>query len=180
MINLIPNQEKKRKINDFYFRLLVVFLFMLSFCFLVGIVAFLPAYVFSTINKGLVEKKLEIQETEEVPTIDQSALAMMEEINSKIGLIETAEKNKYLVSERVINEIISEKMSDIKILQINYDNTTLDGKKVSVRGIAPSRERLLVFRRSLENNTAFKKVDLPISNFVKGSNIEFYLNLIPS
>jgi len=50
---------------------------------------------------------------------------------------------------------------------------------VSIEGIAPSREILLAFRRLLENDPLFKSVDLPISNFIKGSNIRFNLNLIP-
>ena len=61
-----------------------------------------------------------------------------------------------------------------------YENDATKGKKVTVLGIAPSRELLLLFRRALEDDVAFKKVDLPISNFVKGSNIEFSLSLIPS
>jgi hypothetical protein len=72
-------------------------------------------------------------------------------------------------------------MPDIKITQILYDNTVAKGdKKVNIQGTAPSRERLLIFRQALEGNPAFKKVDLPISNFVKGSNIQFSLSLTPA
>jgi len=79
----------------------------------------------------------------------------------------------------VINAILLKKRSDIKITQISYQNDTR-GRKIGVTGTAPSREVLLFFRLALESSPAFKSVDLPISNFVKGSNIQFYLNLIPS
>jgi len=75
--------------------------------------------------------------------------------------------------------VISKKMTDIKINQILYKNEPA-GKSIGVRGIAPNRERLLLFRRALEEDPLFKKVDLPISNFTKGLNIQFYLSLITS
>jgi hypothetical protein len=180
MINLIPNQEKKKKVKDFYFRLVVVFFAVLGSSVLVGSAAILPSYFLSSVKKNLSESKLEAQKAESAPLVDQSTLLTVEELNSKLSLIENAEKNKYLVSLKVINEIMAKKMPDIKITQIVYDNATVGGKKISIRGIASSRERLLLFRRALEDNPAFKKVDLPISNFVKGSNIQFSLSIIPS
>lgn len=180
MINLIPNQEKKKKVKDFYFRLVVVTFFVLSFCVLTGAVALLPAYFISLVNKNLASTKLEMQNKEPVPLVDQGALATMEDLDSKLVLIDSSEKNKYLISQKVINEIILQKIPDIKINQISYENSLSSGKKISVRGVAGSREKLLLFRRALEDSIAFKKVDLPISNFIKGSNIEFSLNLIPS
>lgn len=180
MINLIPNQEKKRKVKDFYFRLVVVFFVVLGFCFLIASAAILPSYFLSFVKKNLNDTKLEAQKKEPIPPASQSTVNLVADLNNKLNLIENAQKNKYLVSVKVINEIISKKMSDIKITQIFYENSSIAGKKISIRGVAPSRERLLLFRLALEDDTAFKKVDLPISNFVKGSNIEFSLNLTPS
>jgi hypothetical protein len=180
MINLIPNQEKKRKVKDFYFRLGVVFLAILGFCIFIATLAILPSYFLSSVKKNLANERLEAQKNEPVPVVDQDSLKIMEELNWKLNLIESSEKNKYLVSEKIINEIILQKMSDIKINRINYEDNLASGKEINIHGIAPSRERLLLFRRALEDDVAFKKVDLPISNFIKGSNIEFYLSLIPS
>ncbi|KKT19706.1 MAG: hypothetical protein UW02_C0006G0012 [Candidatus Nomurabacteria bacterium GW2011_GWB1_43_7] len=180
MINLIPNQEKKKKVKDFYFRLTVVLFMVLGCCVLVASVSILPSYFLSSINKNLANEKLEMQKKEPMPLVDQDSLTSVEDLNSKLSTIENAEKNKYLVSQKVINEIIFQKMPDIKISQIFYENNVLNGKKINIRGLAPSRERLLLFRRALEDDITFKKVDLPISNFVKGSNIEFYLSIIPS
>jgi hypothetical protein len=180
MINLIPNQEKKKKVKDFYFRLIVVFFMALGFSILIASISILPSYFLSSVNKNLINLKLEIQKNEPVPLIDQNSLTTMEDLNKKLNLIENAEKNQYLVSQRVINGIVLQKMSDIKINQISYEANLSGDKKISIRGIAPSRERLLLFRRALEDDVTFEKIDLPISNFVKGSNIEFYLNLTPS
>ncbi|MBY0376466.1 hypothetical protein K2P96_00635 [Patescibacteria group bacterium] len=180
MINLIPNQEKKRKVKDFYFRLVVVSFFILGLCSLVACVALLPSYFLSTVKKNLVSSKLDTQQKQPIPPAGQNTLATVADVASKLNLIETTEKTNYLVSEKVINEIVLHKMPDIKITEFSYENNTTSGKKVVVHGIAPSRERLLIFRKSLEDDAAFKKVDLPIQNFVKGSNITFYINIVPA
>lgn len=153
---------------------------MLGLCILILNVSILPAYFISAIKKNLNEDKLKTQKEEIVPLPDQNTLATIKDLNIKLNIVENAERNKYLVSQKVINEILLKKMPDIKITQISFNNTSAEGKKVNIRGIAVSRERLLLFRRVLEDNIAFKKVDLPISNFVKGSNIIFFLSLIPS
>lgn len=180
MINLIPNQEKKKKVKDFYFRLTIVFFIVLGVCMIIGSVLILPSYFLSSVRKNINEERLQMQKNEIVPIPDQNTVTAIKNLNIKLNIIENAEKDRYLVSQKVINAIMLRKMPDIKITEISYDNSTLEGKKVTIRGLAVSRERLLLFRRALEDDVAFKKVDLPISNFVKGSNIEFYLNLIPS
>lgn len=180
MINLIPNQEKKRKVKDFYFRLAAVFIAALGFCAAVGAVSLLPTYFLSSAERALVLEKLSAQQNEPLTEADQNLSAVAEGLNNKLTLVESAEKSRYLVSHKVVNEIIVHKMSDIKIMRLTYQNDPTAGRKVTVYGRAPSRERLYLFRRALEDDVAFKKVELPISNFVKGSNIEFSLSLIPS
>ncbi len=127
-----------------------------------------------------------MQKDEPVPLIDQETLAVIKDLNYKLDLIQNAEKNKFIVSEKVINAIISKKISNIEITSISYEDDPVKisdngeaGKKVGIQGNAPSREILLSFRQALEDGATFKQVDLPISNFVKGSNIKFYLSLIP-
>ncbi len=180
MINLIPPEEKKRLIRNFYYRVAVVFVVATSFAVLVSTVAITPAYFLSVVKKNLAESRLKNQLAEPVPIPDQQTLALVEDLNSKLGVIEKAQSQKFSVSERVITEIILKKLVDIKIHQISYESDETEGKKIMIRGIAPSRERLLLFRRALEDDSYFKQVDLPISNFIKGSNIQFSLSLIPA
>jgi hypothetical protein len=179
VINLIPKEEKKQMTIDFYFRLGLLFLIMLDFCVVVLFVSILPSYFLSSVKVALVNTKLENQKLEPLPLLGEQSLAEIKDINKKLDLIDNAEKNKFILSVRVINSIILGKRPDIKITQIVYENNPISGKKISVTGTAPSREVLFLFRQSLQDNSTFKNVDLPISNFVKGSNIQFNLNLIP-
>lgn len=180
MINLIPNEEKKRMINDFYLRLLVVSFGMLSFSIFIASVSILPAYFVSSVKKSLNTEKLVAQKNEIVPLVDQETLATVKDLRSKLGLIENTGKNKFIVTEKIIDKILSKKMSDIKITKIYYEIDPAKGKKININGTAPSRERLLLFRQALEEDKYFTKIDLPISNFIKGSDIQFYLSLSAS
>lgn len=180
MINLIPKEDKKAMVIDLYFRFIVLFFVALDFCILIAVVSLLPSYFIVSVKYSSVNDRLEAQAKEPLPEGGEQALLVVKGINDKIGIIENAEKNKFLLSVNVVNAILSKKRSDIKINQISYENDAIKGKKINITGTAPSREVLLLFRQTLESNPIFKKVDLPISNFVKGSNIQFYLSLIPA
>lgn len=187
MINLIPQAEKKKMARSFYFRLVVLFLFMMSISFLIILIAILPSYFLSSLKNNIADEKLAMQKKEPVPSPDQKTLQIIKDLNNKMALIESAKNNKFIVSEKVINAVLLKKMPSIEIVEISYENnlpkTPGDNKmnrKISIQGNAPSREILLLFRRALEDSASFKQVDLPISNFVKGSNIQFYLSLMPS
>ena len=179
MINLIPNEEKKKKVKDFYFRLGVVVLILLGCAMTVAAVAIMPAYFLSSVKKNLYNSKLETEKKEVVALFDQRTLDAVNDLKNKLNLVEVATNNKYLVSNNVINQILLKKMPDIKVDGIIYENNSTNGKNINITGTAVSRERLLLFKRALEDDAAFKKVDLPISNFIKGTNIRFSIAIIP-
>ena len=179
MINLIPKEEKKKMLVDFYCRFAVLLLLMASFSVFIASVAILPAYFFSSVKNSIANTKLNIQKEEHQPTSDEQSLSEVKDINNKLAVVENAKKNKFLVSEKVISAILLEKTPDIKITQIVYTNNTGADKNVTILGAATSRETLLSFQQSLEDSSAFKNVNLPISNFIKGSNIQFNLSLTP-
>ncbi|MDQ3076137.1 MAG: hypothetical protein M3Q34_03340 [bacterium] len=179
MINLIPNQEKKKMVEHFRVRLLIVLLMSVTVTFFIGSVALLPAYFFSSIKKDIANSKLTEQRKSPLPKFDQGALVTIQDLNDKFRLLETAEENRFVATERILNEIILKKGPDIKLTQIAYSNDNSSQRVVTIRGYAPSREGLLAFRFMLENNSNFKNIDLPISNFIKGNNIQFFLTLNP-
>lgn len=178
MINLIPSEERKKKVKDFYFRLTATTFIVLGSSLLVSTASILPAYFLSSVKKNLSISKLETQKGTSVRSPGEGTLAVATDLDKKLSFTEKTQGKSYLLSEKIINQILQEKMPDIKISKITYVNDP-KGKGVNISGLAPSRERLLLFRRALEANSAFKKVDLPVSNFVKGTNITFSLNLIP-
>ena len=180
MINLIPKEEKKKMIIDFYYRLAILFVVTLDFCILIALFSMTPAYFISSTKDSLISAKLETQKLEPLTSLGKESLALAKDIDNKLILVEKFEKNKFLLFVNVINAILLKKRPDIKITKISYENNEISGKKISINGTAPSREVLLLFRRALEDEPAFKNVVLPISNFMKGSNINFSISLTSS
>ena len=87
MINLIPNQEKKKMVKGFYFRLAMLSLWMLCIPLLIALLVLLPSYFFSNYKNNLATKKLETQKAEQVPLFDQETTAIIQDINTKLKLI---------------------------------------------------------------------------------------------
>ena len=179
MINLIPNEEKKIMAKDFYLRLMIVSFVMLSIAFLIASIVILPAYFLSSAEKNFIDAKLKAQENEVIPLPDKNTLDIVQDLEGKLNLVENIKSSDLNFSQRIVNEIILKKLPDIRITEIFYQNDPQKGELINISGRAPSREILLAFRRALEDSTAFLKVNLPISNFVKGSDIRFNLSLIP-
>ncbi len=180
MINLIPNEDKKKMARDFYYRLMILSFYMLGFAVSLALMAMVPSYIASESKEKILDNKIALQKSEPVPVLDQETLSAIQNLDIKLGLVEKVQADTFVVSKKIINEIIMSRVSGIKITGISYDNDVVLGRKVGINGTAPSRERLLLFRRALESNPAFKNVDLPIANFVKGSDIQFFLSLIPA
>jgi len=179
MLNLIPKEEKKKIIKGFYFRLLILFLLMLGVMATISFFLILPSYFLSSVKNDIATTKVEQQRRQPVTAPDQETLATIKDLNSKLILIEQAGGNTFSISKNGINTVVLKKSPGIKITDISFRNDPTNGKKLGIQGTAPSRETLLSFRQALEDDPNFKQVDLPISNFVKGQNIQFYLNLIP-
>ncbi len=180
MINLIPSQEKKKMVNDFYLRLFIVFFAVISIAFLVAAIAIVPYYFFSKDKFDFASEKLISQMNVPVPFFDKKTNELINDIDLKVSLIEEAQKGKFLVSENVIDKILSKKTPSIKITRISFEDTLAKGKVISIVGSAASRDKLSNFRDTLQADPDFEKVDLPISNFVKGKDIQFNLTIIPA
>ena len=166
--------------SESYYRLAILVFYVLDVCAVVAIISLLPSYFLSVEKVRSADASLAIQSNQPVPFLDTQALSNIKGLNDQLAIVENAEKNKFSVSEKVLNEIIIKKTPDIKITKISYSTDSTGSKSDSIAGTAPSREVLLSFQQALEADANFKSVDLPISNFVKGSNIQFSLSLIPS
>ncbi len=180
MINLIPTEEKKKMVKDFYLRFTVVCLVTLGFVMFIASIALLPSYFFVSTKESAIKSKIENQKNIPLSTPDIETSTAVLNINKRLQIMESAQKGKFSITQKVINEILIEKLPEIKISKIIYEGNTVDSRKIQISGSAPSREKLLLFRLALEDNPAFKKVDLPISNFVKGSDISFFITLLAS
>jgi len=109
---------------------------------LVALVAILPAYFLSSMKYSLANANWKLKKGTTAQEGEQT-IAAIKDINNKLSLVENAEKNKFPLSVKVINAVLLEKISNIEITEISYENNSVSGKKISITGTAPSREVLL-------------------------------------
>jgi hypothetical protein len=180
MINLIPSEEKKKIRKDFYMRVIVVSFFVLGTAVFLSNIMLTPALFYASLEKKLISDQFAKDTNKLTFDLNQANKNAVENLEKKILLIKQAQNNKFLVSENVIDNLLAKKINGILINEINYTKDPNKGNLVNIRGQASSRERLLTFKNSLAQDPNFKNVDLPISNFIKSTDIEFNLVLIIS
>lgn len=121
----------------------------------------------------------ELKQTEEILKNNiaiankQSLDATVSTANKKIATIEKQPAQSYIA---IVDEIAAERTSDIKISSFSMQQSA-PKMTITVKGNAKDRESLLDFANKLKQNTDFNKVDLPISNFAKDSDIDFTLSV---
>lgn len=175
MINLIPLKEKKKIQKDFYVRLSIVFFIVLATAVLISAILLIPSFFYSSIQKNLINNQLDSLKNSNVVEIKSEYASVILDLDKKLKIINESKENKFLISEKVINEVMNSKTNGIIIDQINFNNDVLVGKTIDIKGTALTRESLLFYKNNLEKNPNFEKITLPISNFIKPNNIPFSL-----
>lgn len=152
---------------------------MLSFSLLVAMLAMVPAY-FSTSLQVKASKEVLARQQNNTPSEEElKVVNQVKSLEQKLDFVNTGNDNNYVFSEEILDSLLLKKTNRIKIDEILYESSQReDQRKVIVRGQATSRESLLDFRVSLERDPKWQEVDLPVSNFVQGANINFSLTLL--
>ncbi len=177
MINLLPYIEKKRIRGLYRLRLAVAALTFLSISGAVLVILFAPSYILSNTKETFAQKQFDAHQGNETAAIDADMSQSIDDINKKLQIF-TGLGKPFLVSDSVIAPILRQKSQAIRIRQVAYTKSS-DGKtpEVTLSGTADSREALLSFVDRLKTEQAFSKINLPVSNFVKGSDIDFSLQI---
>jgi Tfp pilus assembly protein PilN len=171
MFTLLPLDYKKTILTQYRKRV-----FFVALCF------FLVGFVFSVLlslstfflvqveNKGLTNElgilKIET-ENKDVAHIDLIAL------NDDIALIATSTQDVSFFVDAIYNNLIT----GISINKINYTQKANTSFVINISGTADSRNNLSSFTKRLQSVKAFPKVELPIGNLAKDSDIPFNINI---
>ena len=171
MINLLPKQQKKELADEFRLRLALATLVL---CFITLLLAALfLAPLFFVAKKHEVQLEQELVTTREFTKNEITTQAKEIIKNVKIKTKDIGEYEKsFLVTERVLDAVLAHVNGAVSIRTISY--MSKDGKNgVSLTGIAPSREVLKDFVYRLGADTKLQNVTIPLSNYLKGQNLQF-------
>lgn len=177
MINVLPQNEKQLLRKEYQLRLLSVCLLLVTIIGVFASVALFPSYVASKNKETLLEAKLmELNKTN--PDISITDLdAAIKKINNSLVVL-SANKSRRVVSQDVLDPLLALRTKGIQLGQILYTERPDGVVLMDVHGVASNRVTLQEFKAALTASGKFTTVDLPISNFVQKSNINFTITII--
>jgi len=182
MINLLPDSDKKNNDQEYRLRRMALVVFLLIVVVLSSMAFMTPSYVLSR-YRASGEKDGLANQTSESQGGNEKDLEF--QINTAKNLTTLLKPDVYTKPSEIINFIAKDKTENNTISAINY-NRVLNAKasstvvSVGVSGLAKTRQSLVAFTEALGRETGIEKVDVPVSNFAKDSNINFTFTIVTS
>ena len=177
MLELLPKNQKKALKREYFRRILVVALLLLSAVGASSLVSLSPSYFLSLEKEKIVAKKFEEIEKSRKTTMDDKEFQFdIKNLKEMVDLLNPSEK--IISIGDFIANIVNNKNYGIKIYGITANYYKKDKYQIIVNGNATSRDMLKSFVENLQGNGLFENIDLPISNFTKIANIDFNITLV--
>ncbi len=173
MINLLPHEARKLLIKEYWLRVTTLWAF-LGTAALVGISAlFLPSYLLIESEKRAFEAAHVISSETRETIADIEA-----EVTAANGLATELKgrmtRGTITESVRAVFEAVP---SGVVVSSYVTSRTALGIESIRVQGVATSREALIAFQQALEAQEAFTDAEVPIDDFVKGSDLSFEIHI---
>jgi hypothetical protein len=138
-------------------------------------VLLIPSYILAMTKYNFVRDQVTKLEASQARMGQQKEVdTEIKKVNKKVALFLGDEKNPSPVPSELIFKVIGMKNPTLRLSGILYDVTALRERLV-ISGQAASRDGLAQFVETLKKDKTFTLVDLPISSYVKSTNIDFSL-----
>lgn len=170
--SLIPLTERKRLHKEYYVRVTVVSLVAIACAIVVGSAALFPAYIRAWFDHFASQGA--IAAVRSANSSDKSLNAAKSDLGASAVLVAVLAKDEQPRFSDLVRNVILVKQS---ILISGFAIQYADAKTVSVTlsGTASTRDDLLSFKSRLEAAFPGTKIDIPISQLAKSSNIAYSL-----
>ena len=170
MTNLLPAKVKKSLVWEYWLRVVSVWFVVWGSAVLAAAVLFLPTYVL--IGGQINQQNQSVDKAaESVKEYEQAALSI-KEANKQAEL--AAETGKAARISVLIERIENLQGDKIRINSLNISRKEDNSfNRLTVAGTAEDRRSLASFRDRLLTEDWITAADLPISNLVQSSNINF-------
>ncbi len=172
MIKFLPEKNKKEIKIEYFSRVVVLVLIFLVFLGVFGVFSLFPGYIISYYRDiSIAEQSKSAQLNKVDVSVQEKTVKTTNELISFLTQLEDKKPSVPMFN------ILAKVNSYIRITQISYTKDK-DGFKFIVKGTAKTREGLITFIRDLKADKNLSGVSLPVSDFVKSSDIDFSLNIL--
>lgn len=181
MINLLPHNYREGLKRSYYIQLASLTAIFVGLVVILALAFLVPSYNLSVNKQDKANDTLATMQTTG-GTSDQELPNATQDIGSKLAIFNT--QKTFIFSRDAVEPLVrhSEENKLIKISAMGFtinktpatkDQVAKEVTTINVSGEAATREALLAFVQSLRQEAHFKGVDVPVSNFVQGSDINF-------
>lgn len=172
MINLLPLEEKKKTRAEYRLRLGALVALAVALLLLASLILLFPVYLLTLSKYQFASDKFVKLESEQGRTEQEKELnTQINEVNKKTNLF-LKEYNKQAVFSEIVTKIIETKGNTIRIQNIFYE-TSPGRERLVISGRADDRDLLALFIENLKKDPFFTTVDIPISSYIKSTDIDF-------
>jgi hypothetical protein len=178
MLNLLPEEHKKKIIGEYTKRVWTVVLVGIIIVSIISGVFLLPVYL---MTYGRYSEAAKEKANLEVLIAESQKNSKQEVIKDIYGVIATLDTFKpFALPGALVQALVLDRVSGISINHIIYTPSAGQPPVIDVVGKASTRNSLMAFSEKLKADGAFSSVYIPISDFTQEKNITFSLKLIAS
>ncbi len=174
MFSLLPNQEKKRLRKEYRLRLLIVALIFFVTATIFGLIFLLPSYLLSLSKESVARDHLksvqDVAKTNAKPELSAELKA------ANLQIVELKGSVEQMPIKKILDMVIKDRPEGLKINSFSLTRDAQAGTLL-ITGIAPTRESLVSFNKTLSAEPLFSKVESPVSELAKSKNIGFSLSI---
>lgn len=179
MYNLLPQNQKKELRKMYRSRRFLAGGVLLFLFGALATVALIPSLGMSRVKLEDVLQRLSVARKVNEARLGPETRAAIEESNALLAVLAVPTPPLF-AHNGFVETVLSQRTSDIRLTGIFYDGPAANAKNVfqyRLRGVAQTREALFSFVEALKTEEEFTMVDVPISNFVKDSDIDFSITI---
>jgi len=173
MLNFILNKDKKEIFSEYFLRVFIFFLAFLFFAFVILFSFFMPSVFYSEYKKDNISQQFDYVK-KQIGSNNIDPIEIIKRVNLLSSTLIDIKTSEF---SNIIEKIISLKNNGIKINFISII-TNDNNINLSISGISKTRENLTNFDKELKKSELFQSVDLPVSNLIKNTDADFFMNLI--
>ncbi|MBA3047431.1 PilN domain-containing protein [Patescibacteria group bacterium] len=166
-LNLIPQQLKKElKLKRIYKILKKMSSFIIIAMVIIAITLLIAKLIMQNHFNKIIEQGALITKS------SQSYNAEARDINFQISQISQIQ-NEFTEWSLLLENLAAKTPEDISLSNVKISG---DPSLISIKGLAGSRDNLLLFKKSLEDSPVYSDIKFPLQNIMQKENINFEIS----
>jgi type IV pilus assembly protein PilM len=177
IVNVLPQNEKAFLRNEYWKRFTILLLFILSFILIIATLLLLPSYLYSSSKEIIAENRLEEFNQKNKNITSNNLDSTITKINKKLDLLITFKPGN-LLHDEIIGSVLDARPDGVTFTQILYGQKKDKTIYLEIHGQAKDRVTLRNFKSIIDSNPKFASSNLPMSNFLEKTNINFTIYIV--